>query len=415
LLADYAITPRMRILRSIHSVNPMVGGPIESVKQSSAVLARLGHQVEIVSLDALGDPAVQQLPVTVHALGPGWGSYGYTPRFTRWIKDRHRDYDAVIVHGLWQYNSFGVWRTLHKTATPYFVFPHGMLDPWFNRTYSLKRLKKLLYWPWAEYRVLRDATAVLFTSTEEKRLARDSFSLYQCKEVVVNYGTAAPDVDLESARHDFFKKFSQLHGKRLLLFLGRLHEKKNCEALIEAFANVRKSPRDDSRSLNLVMAGPCSDDAYSRRLKQLAATLTCDDDEMPITFTGMLSGNLKWGAFRAADAFILPSHQENFGMAIAEALACDTPVLISNKVNIWREIDAARAGYVENDDLSGTTRLITRWLGTPQEIRNETRRNAGQCFARHFEINRAVDSLVSILSASRTDSSRGERESCGAA
>ncbi len=394
----------MRILRSIHSVNPMVGGPIESVKQSSAVLARRGHHVEIVSLDAPSDPSVHQSPVTVHALGPGCGSYGYAPRFTRWIKDRHADYDAVIVHGLWQYSSVGVWRALRKTTTPYFVFPHGMLDPWFNRTYPLKHIKKLLYWPWAEYRVLRDAAAVLFTSEEERRLARESFSLYQCNEVVVNYGTAAPDVDLETARHDFLKKFSQLHGKRLLLFLGRLHEKKGCELLLEAFATVRNSSRDDSRPLHLVMAGPCFDDVYLRRLKRLAATLTSNDDETPITFTGMLTGNLKWGAFSAADAFILPSHQENFGIAIAEALACGTPVLISNKVNIWREIDADRAGYVESDDLVGTTRLIERWVRTPAEMRNEIRNNASQCFARRFEINRAVDSLLSIL-----------RESCGAA
>jgi glycosyltransferase involved in cell wall biosynthesis len=387
----------MRILRSIHSVNPMLGGPIESLKQSSAVLARRGHHVEIVSLDAPGDLSVLQSPVPVHALGPGRGSYGYAPRYTRWIKDRRRDYDAVIVHGLWQYSSFGVWRALRKTATPYFVFPHGMLDPWFNRTYPLKHLKKLLYWPWAEYRVLRDAAAVLFTSEEERRLACESFSLYQCNEAVVNYGTAAPDVDLESARRHFLEKFSQLHGKRLLLFLGRLHEKKNCEQLLEAFAAVRNSSRDESRSLHLVMAGPCFDDGYLRRLKRLAATLTSDEGEKPITFTGMLTGNLKWGAFSAAEAFILPSHQENFGIAVAEALAAGLPVLISDRVNIWREIDADKAGYVETDDLAGTTRLIERWMHTPPEKREAMRLNAHQCFARRFEINRAVDSLLRVL------------------
>ena len=108
-------------------------------------------------------------------------------------------FDAVIVHGLWQYSSFGVWRALAGTDTPYFVFPHGMLDPWFKRTYPAKHFKKLLYWPWAEYRVLRDAAAVLFTSEEERRLARESFALYRAREVVVNYGTAAPR-NLERAR-----------------------------------------------------------------------------------------------------------------------------------------------------------------------------------------------------------------------
>jgi glycosyltransferase involved in cell wall biosynthesis len=373
----------MKILRSIHTLNPAVGGPIESVKQSSAVLASRGHPVEIVCLDSPSDPWIRESSIAVHALGPGRGSYGYAAGFTQWIKDRHRNFDAVIVHGIWQYSSFGVWRALRGTTTPYFVFPHGMLDPWFKRTYPLKHLKKLLYWPWAEYRVLRDAAAVLFTSEEERRLARESFALYHCREAVVNYGTAAPDVDLAAAREEFLNNFPSLRETRLLLFLGRLHEKKGCEILIEAFAAVC-----NSAPLHLVMAGPCADDAYLQHLKRIAA-------ETPVTFTGMLSGNLKWGAFSAADVFVLPSHQENFGIAVVEALACATPVLISNKINIWREIVEDGAGFAEEDDLAGTTRLLERWLNAPEQA--HMRENARDCFARRFEINRATDSLLSIL------------------
>lgn len=383
----------MKILRSIHTVNPALGGPIESVRQSSGVLARRGHQVEIITLDAPGDPWVRDFPFEVHALGPGRGSYGYAPRFSDWIEERHAQYDAVIVHGIWQYSSFGVWRALRGTATPYFVFPHGMLDPWFKRTYPLKHLKKWAYWPWAEYRVLRDATAVLFTSEEERRLARESFWLYRCNERVVNYGTAAPETDLETAREDFLQSFPHLRGKRFLLFLGRLHEKKGCEILIQAVAEVRRK-MGLGQTPHLVLAGPCADEEYLRRLKNLAGG---DRENPTVTFTGMLTGGKKWGAFSAADAFILPSHQENFGIAVVEALACGTPVLISNKVNIWREIDAAKAGYVENDDLAGTTRLIDRWLVTPADARAAMRENATECFAQQFEINRATDSLLEAL------------------
>jgi glycosyltransferase involved in cell wall biosynthesis len=380
----------MKILRSIHSVNPALGGPIESVKQSSAVLARRGHDVEIISLDAPTDPWVRDCPLPVHALGPGRGHYGYAPRFSRWIKEQHAQYDAVIVQGVWQYSSFGVWCALRGTPTPYFVFPHGMLDPWFKRTYPLKHLKKLLYWPWAEYRVLRDAAAVLFTSEEERRLARESFSPYRCNEVVVNYGTAAPEIDLASAREDFFGSFPQTRGRRFLLFLGRLHEKKGCELLLKAFAAQRNFARAD-QSLDLVIAGPCADDAYREHLGRLAPNAS------GVTFTGMLAGSLKWGAFSVADAFILPSHQENFGIAVVEALASGTPVLISNKVNIWREIVADEAGYVENDDLAGTVRLIERWVATAPEVRAAMKGKARECFARHFEINHATDSLLKVL------------------
>ena len=81
-------------------------------------------------------------------------------------------FDAVIINGLWQYHSFGAWRALRGTATPYYVFPHGMLDPWFKRSFPLKHLKKWLYWPWAEYRVLRDARAVIFTCEAESSSRR---------------------------------------------------------------------------------------------------------------------------------------------------------------------------------------------------------------------------------------------------
>ena len=329
-------------------------------------------------------------PAAVHALGPGRGSYGYAPRLVPWLKKRRADFDAVVVHGIWNYPSFGVWRALHKTATPWFVFPHGMLDPWFKRTYPLKHFKKLLYWPWAEYRVLRDATAVLFTSEEERRLARESFSLYSCREVVVNFGTAAPEIDLAAARREFLDRFPELREKDLLLFLGRLHEKKGCEELLRAFA----ASASDSPGLHLVMAGPCAGQDYLRHLRRLTNELGEVDR---VTFSGLLSGNLKWGAFAAAEAFVLPSHQENFGIAVVEALACGKPVLLSNKINIWREIVEEGAGYVAEDDLAGTQRLLARWDETAPAQRQEMSHQARRCFAARFEINRAVDSLLAVL------------------
>ncbi|MGI8437863.1 MAG: glycosyltransferase [Chthoniobacterales bacterium] len=386
----------MKILRSIPTVNPAVGGPSEVVRQSSTALIARGHEVEIVSLDAPDDPWVRECPVRVHALGPGRGHYGFTRRFVPWLAERRTEYDAVIVHGVWQYSSFGVWRALHGTGTPYFVFPHGMLDPWFNRTYPLKRLKKLLYWRWGEYRVLRDAAAVLFTSDEERRLARQSFSPYRCLEKVVNYGTAAPAIGA-SAAAEFFARFPHLQGRRIFLFLSRLHEKKGCDLLLEAFARVRRAQGSD---LHLVMAGPPANESYREHLQKLAAAASGGTGaEAAVTFTGMLTGNLKWGAFRAAEAFVLPSHQENFGIAVVEAMASGTPVLISNQVNIWREIAADEAGYVENDDLEGTTRLLERWLQTTPEKRAVMQENAQSCFARLFEIQRAADSLLEVLTS----------------
>ncbi len=385
----------MRILRSTRSINPAIGGPIESIKQSSAVLTARGHTVEIISLDAPDDPWVLDCPVKVHALGPGSGHYGYASGFVPWIAQHRTQYDVVLVQGIWQYSSFGVWRALHGTSTPYFVFPHGMLDPWFKRTYPLKHWKKLLYWRWAEYRVLRDAVAVLFTSEEERRLARESFASYRCREEVVNYGTAAPTVDLVEAREHFLASFPHLRGRRVLLFLSRVAEKKGCDLLLRAFAEVRRQGDSD---LHLVLAGPPASERYLAELQSIAReTLGADLAGTAVTFPGMLTGALKWGAFSAAEAFVLPSHQENFGIAVVEAMACGTPVLISNQVNIWHQIVTDGAGYAEDDNLSGTTRLLERWLQTSPEEKVAMQEKARLSFARYFGVESAVDSLIEKL------------------
>ena len=386
--------PAMKILRVIRSVNPVIGGPVESVKQSSAALKNRGHVVDVASLDLPTDPWTKNYPTSLHPLGAGGGTYGYSPAFVPWLRRQAVNYDAVIVHGVWQYHSFAVWRGLRGGPTPYFVFPHGMLDPWFRRTYPLKHVKKLLYWPWAEARVLRDAAAVLFTSEEERRLARQSFPLYRCHERVVNYGTAAPPAEIASAREKFFAEFPALRGKRLFLFLSRLHEKKGCDLLLEAFARVCKLS-GDAEQLHLVMAGPAATGEYLAKLKQIAATA-----RVSVTFTGMLAGEMKWGAFAAAEVFVLPSHQENFGISVVEALACGVPVLISNCVNIWREIEADAAGFVESDDLPGTARLLERWLGASADTRVAMRIHARESFDRRFEIERATDSLLEVLQPS---------------
>ena len=103
---------------------------------------------------------------------------------------------------------------------------------------------------------------------------------------------------------------------------------------------------------------------------------------------------------RAAEVYVLPSHQENFGISVVEALACGLPVLISNKVNIWREVEAAKAGLVAEDDVTGTTHLLMRWAARTAEERLVMGQNASQCFARHFDIEVTSDRFFSLLRSS---------------
>jgi glycosyltransferase involved in cell wall biosynthesis len=386
----------VNILHIISSVNPAGGGPIEGVKQLGSALIRQGHRVEVASLDPPDAPCARQFPLPVYALGPTTLTYAFTRRLIPWLRSNRSRYDAIIVNGIWQYHSFAAWRALRDSSTPYVLFTHGMLDPWFKKRYPLKHLKKWMYWPWAEYRVLRDAQAVLFTCEEERVLARQSFWLYRCNEVVVNYGTALPTGDPQAEVDKFFERYPDLRGKKLALFMGRVHPKKGCDLMIEAFAKVLA----ECSEWHLVIAGP-DQVGWQKKLQQQAERLGIASR---ITWTGMIGGGMKWGALRAAEIFVLPSHQENFGIVVAEALAVGTPTLISHKVNIWREIEADGAGFVTEDTLSGACDFLRSYINLPDQKKLGMRRLARQCFEQRFEIKKAADTLHDVL----TDVVRGD-------
>ncbi|WP_245932601.1 glycosyltransferase [Aquabacterium olei] len=388
----------LRILHVISSVNPSGGGPIEGLKRMAAEHRAHGRTVEVACLDDPGADWVKEFPLKCHALGPGYiGNYRYSGAMTAWLKANRTRYDVVFVNGIWQYHAFAVWRALHGTDTPYFVFIHGMLDPWFKRRYPIKHLKKWLFWPWSEYRVLRDARSVLFTCENERLLARQSFWLYQCREAVVNYGTDAPPEEYEKQVRAFREGFPALVGKRQLLFLGRVHEKKGADLLFHAIARIRGASPELIEGIQIVMAGPNAH-AYGSQMRQLTIDLRIAD---MVTWVGMVAGDMKWGAFKSASAFILPSHQENFGIAVAEAMACGVPVLISDQVNIWREIVSSGSGFVEPDSIDGTERLVRRWLETPEMEWRAMGQRARQCFQNQFTISRSVQSVINIYEASK--------------
>jgi glycosyltransferase involved in cell wall biosynthesis len=381
--------PKLKILRIIPSVDPKGGGPAEGILQVSKELIRMGHEVELLSMDKPNARCLVGYPIRVHAVGPAKGKYAYCPNISDWLNQNAKCYDAIIVSGLWQHHGFSARQTLIRLGIPYYVFTHGMLDPWFKRTYPLKHLKKWLYWPWAEYRVLRDARAVIFTCEEERLLARQSFWLYRVNEAVTAYGTSSPPSNSEELSRHFLSVYPQLKDKRLILFLSRIHEKKGCDLLLDAFAQVVQT----NGRLHLVMAGP-DQTGWTSVLKAQAERLDISEH---ITWTGMLQGEMKWGAFYSAEVFCLPSHQENFGIVVAEALACGKPVLISNKVNIWREIEADSAGFIDEDTVEGAVRNLDRWLALDSENYVTMCERAKNCFKNRFHIQRAGERLLEII------------------
>jgi glycosyltransferase involved in cell wall biosynthesis len=379
----------MKVLHVISSIEPSHGGVSEGLRQLAETSMGFGCPAEVVTLDEPGQAFLNQFPFPVHALGQGFTHFHYNPRLRDWLFTNIQSYDVVVVHALWQYHSVAVRQAALKFKVPYVVYTHGMLDPYFKKAYPFKHARKWLFWPWADYRVLRDANMVLFTTEEERRLARQSFWLYSANEVVVNLGTTRPPGNPEVQRAAFYRARPELLGKRLVLFLGRIHHKKGCDLAIQSFAQVFGGHPE----WQLVMAGP-DQTGWRAELSRLAATLGISHK---VTWTGMLSGDEKWGALRAAEFFFLPSHQENFGVAVAEALACGVPVLISDKVNIWREVKESKAGLIAADSVEGAVSLLNQWVSLGTAGQGLLRSRALPCFNEKFEIHRATGSLMNML------------------
>lgn len=386
----------MRILRVISSMDPVHGGPCQGIRNIVPALSALGVHNEVLSFDAPDAAFLGQDPFPIHAIGPARTPYAYCPALRPWLLKNFERFDVVIAHGLWLHNNAGTWGALkqyrRQTGQPgprFCVMPHGMLDPYFQRAPERrwKALRNTLAWTLFEGAAIHGADAILFTCAQELLLAREPFSPYHPKrELDVGYGIQAPP-----ARHDgmaaaFAARCPTLGGKPYLLFLSRVHEKKGTDLLLGAYLALRREGADLPA---LVIAGPGLDSEHGRALQAMAA------GQPDVHFPGMLRGDEKWGALYGCEAFVLPSHQENFGISVVEAMACGRPVLISNQVNIWRECEAG--GLVEDDDEAGVLRLLTRWRALSPTERTARGAAAHAVYRHNFEADEAARRLLAAL------------------
>jgi glycosyltransferase involved in cell wall biosynthesis len=376
-----------RLLHVVASFAPVAGGTTEGLRNLAESCTGISG-VEVASLDDPAAPFVRGHGFPVHALGPARGNYYFAPRLQGWLAQNLDRFDGVAIHGLWQYHSYGTYRVV-RGRKPYVVFPHGMLDPYFKRAFPWKHVKKELYWLAREYRVLRDARAVCFTSPIERDLAAHTMWPQRWTPAVVSFGISMPEGDPAAQRAMFLARYPNLRGRRYLLFLSRIHAKKGCDLLLDAFARVTGQHPD----LDLVLAGP-DEGGLRPSLEAQAKHLSIADR---VHWTGMVEGDLKWGALRAAAAFVLPSHQENFGVAAVEALACGVPVLISDQVNIWPDLVHDEAAIVNPDTSDGTYLSIREFLGMTREQLQNMVNNGLSCFRARYEMKRTAQALNDLF------------------
>lgn len=377
----------MRILHVIDTLSPAAGGPPEAVRQlvKAYGLEIPGSEVEIVCLDKPDAPFLPGIGCRVHALNQTYlGRFAFSPRLWRWLHENAGRFDAIVMNGIWSFPGVTVRFATRRTGKRYAVFTHGALDPWFNRQYPLKHLKKMVYWP-MQYSVLRSAAAVFFTTAIERDLAQTSFRPNDWNSMVVPYGITNFGENRDEAQkqiEQFYRRLPQLKDRRFLLFLARIHEKKGCDLLLDAFGKYAA----EYPNVDLVIAGPDSVGLQARLIGQAGRLGLYGRVHWP----GLIRGDLKWGALRSCEAFILPSHQENFGISVVEALAAGRPVLISNQVNIWPEIEADAVGLVDDDTPYGTERLLRRWFALSAEEREAMAARSRPSFLARYTMNRTA-------------------------
>ena len=401
----------MRTLYVIASMDPLTGGTAQAVRASIIELNKLNVYAEVVSLDEPDSLFLAKDSILIQALEAGKGPWCYSSKLLPWLKENIDRFDVVIINGLWLYPSYAVWKAIHylktnrakNTKTPkFFVMPHGMLDPWFQHAEKRewKAVRNWLYWKLIERKIINDADGLLFTCETEMLLARKPFRPYHPKkEINIGYGIEEPPPVCDSMHKAFLEKCPEVRNQPYLLFLSRIHPKKGLDLLLQAYSDIALAkPAMIVNMPTLVVAGPGLETSYGQDMVGMVAKNHWLNGK--ILFPGMLSGDAKWGALYGCEAFILPSHQENFGIAVVEALACKKPVLLSNQVNIWREIEAGGGGLVANDSVDGTKQLLANWFNLSDERKQLMGNKARVVFETYFYIKQTTTRLLDALQIS---------------
>ena len=330
----------MRVLHVIPSVSLRRGGPSHALHTMVLGLSAAGVEVDVATTDD-DDHGRIQVPHGSPVQRAG-GTFYFFPRQMRfytlswplrnWLHAHLEGYDVIHTHAAFSFAGTAAAQAARRKRRPYIVRPLGTLAPYgLHQHRALKTISLAL----VERPLLNDAARVHCTSRME---AEEIRALGDWPTTVIPLGVDVARFSADRNRRWIDEKAPHLQGRRIVLFLSRIHEKKNLELLLDAFALVRQGY--DASALVIAGAGAPE---YVAALQQRARGLGIDG---AVYWTGQLNDEAKAAALAAADVFVLPSRAENFGIAVVEALAAGLPVVISDQVGVQHEIRDAGAGLV---------------------------------------------------------------------
>lgn len=361
----------MRILHVISTLAPSYGGPVTVCKELVRELSLQGMDVSIYTTNLDYPHGVLDVPIDKPTKRDGITTHYFPIQFrplivsiqmatTLWREVRN--FDVIHIHGIYRFpQSFAAW-CARRYGVPYIIQPHGSLDPYLYHQKRHQWLKRIY-----EYLVdmpnLRGASAIHYTTEEERELTR--FLNIADRGVVIPNGLEVSIFENLPNVGEFRERWEIAGNVPLILFLGRINFKKGLDLLIPAFARILQEwPR-----AHLVIAGP-DNEGYGKKVR---GWIENHGIVNRVTFTGMLKREEIIPAYIDADLFVLPSYTENFGITVVEAMACGCPVVISDRVNIWREVNQAGAGLVTPCDVEAVAKAMLKLLAD-----NKLRKSMGR-------------------------------------
>jgi len=360
----------LKILHVIPSLSHALGGPTQVALKIVRAIRSQGIDAEIVTTnhDVGGRLNVPLKTLTVYEGVPVWflpvtstlKEYIFSASLTKWLWQHASNYDLLDNHYLFSYAPTCAAAIARFQNIPYTIRTQGQLTPW-----ALKQspLKKQLYTSAIERHNLNKAAAIHCT-TQQEAAELGNFGI-KTPTITLPLGVE-PVTQISNARLELQKLFGISDDRQVILFLSRLHPKKRPDLLIEAFKQVVGHNPD----LQLILAGS-GDAEYLEYLQQLVSGNDLSDCT---TFTGFVTGYRKNLLLQGADIFALPSYSENFGIAVAEAMAAGLPVIVTPGVQISTDIAAASAGIVIDRQTELVT-AINQLVASPQ-MRSHLGQNA---------------------------------------
>jgi glycosyltransferase involved in cell wall biosynthesis len=376
----------VKVLQVVPSLATEWGGPVKVVNELAGALEVIGVSSEIISAQGrrVGNPETVTNDIPIHLFETGpiarlWTAH--TPGLKKTLARKIPDFDLVHIQELWHYPGYIASKIARSRNVPYIVTIHGELNEW---NLQQKRLKKQIYMTAIQRGILQKSAALhAITQAESNRIRQLEI---ETPVAMIPNGIHTEEFENLPDRSQFVSRYPELENRLIVLFLGRIQQKKGLDILAQAFGNLVRTRHD----VRLVVAGPDEDNT----LTEIKTILKSQGALEKAVFPGMLTGEQKLEALGAADIFALTSYSEGFSVALLEALSAGLPLVITDECN-FPEVGDSRAGFVVRPNDSETASALMSLLDSA-DLRREMSENARRLVRSNYTWERIAEKMFTL-------------------